>query len=85
MTYMSCGLLEQPDALVEVLSFLIDIQVVLVADEYLVGSVDCPYAAGVCFVGITDIYAVEIEAEQQADTDGWAVHQSAGKRHCHQH
>ena len=53
----------------EVLSLLEYVQVVLVSDEDFMRSVECPYAAGVDFVGVSDVDAVEVEAEQQSDAD----------------
>ena len=49
----------------------------MVADEYFVCAVECSHAAGVDFVGVSDVDAVEVEAQQEADADGGAVHESS--------
>ena len=61
----------------EVLSFFVNVQVVLVSDDYLVCSVECSDASGVEFVGVSDVDAVEVESEEQADAGGRAVHQAS--------
>ena len=61
----------------EVLSFLKDVQVVLISDEYFVCSVQGSDAACIDFVGVADVDAVEVEAQKQSDADGGAVHEAS--------
>ena len=61
----------------EVLSLFVDVQVVLISDEYFVCSVECSHTTCVDFIGVADVDAVEIEAEQQSDADCGAVHDAS--------
>ena len=61
----------------EVFPLFEHVEFMLVSDEYFVCAVECSDAACIDFVGVSDVDAVEVESEQQADADGGTVHESS--------
>ena len=68
---------QQTHTLVQVLSLFEEVEVGLIAQHHLVGTVERAYSARINLITVADVDAVEIDSEHHAYTIRGAVHHAA--------
>ena len=71
------NVLQQSHTLMQILSFLTQIQVGLVTDHYLMRSVQHSNTPGIYLVRVPDVYAVEILTQQHAYAGHRTIHNAS--------